>query len=436
MSVRTSQRSVDLWSLLQTTIPIEPLPGNREEQVEAAVSGLLRSRSPRSHLPLRLVHREATDAVRAAMLGPSEVPDSLTASVVAELVRQPARYLHLAPAPDGTQRVAMIGVFTSREDLIMATLVGEVTRLGHADGFGRLELSALQLPSDVDPISATFAAESLEVLAADARDADAEHPTDGVRLRHSLWCGVSDEQRPNVRFLCLVAGLDAAFADTTWSNLVELGRSVDVMVVFAEGAGAGEEYLAATFEGRGGTVIRVEDSGPEALATARYRLHEAVARSVAEQAVAAEREEQAAHAEAAERARLKAREPTFHAKQRGAERNIKTREHDEAIGDYFVRPEVARLGDQPVPGHPLLFATQPASPGKPDAKDVLLGVTAAGRRLHLVVTRTDGKDKPMKVISAWPPDEEPHSENWQEDRLRPTAKGVFTLPPNTNWLVT
>lgn len=81
----------------------------------------------------------------------------------------------------------------------------------------------------------------------------------------------------------------------------------------------------------------------------------------------------------------------------------------------------------PEPGDPILIGRQ-YLPGEP-VKSLLLGVTPAGRRIHLTVAAIDRK---VIVVTLWCPDDPENRHRWVPDGLLPTNLGARTLPP-THW---
>lgn len=421
-----SRRCLDLWSLLAAPHEFEPEELRRSSQ--DGIAQLMRSRSPRSDPPLRFVHRAARTAVVDAM-DSSPLPSSIAVAVVEALIRQPQRYVEMSRTDVGRRRVGMAGVYSDGEGTYLTTAVGELDQVGPATGFTAMKLRAVDVPEGLDEVAAAILAEELESLAIDATNADRDFKWSGGRASRALWCGVPTDapaRQDEVVAVGAVAGLVVTVSDPTRTDRLALGSSPDLLVLLAPFASANDLRLAAEFTARGGEVIAIGNASPTgAITDARVEIHRV---SGAQHAAAAGVEIEPA---------LPTLSPpvgvgdTRHASDQGRLRGFSQAEIEEALGDRWTRPLRWSTGRVPAPGKPLVIGIQAPSPGSPDLKEVLLCVTTSGRRLHLVVARTDGQAQAMSVITGWDPEAPENQGIWRKDALRPTAQGQYRLPPTT-----
>jgi hypothetical protein len=293
----------------------------------------------------------------------------------------------------------------------------------------------MDVPDDVDAATGGMLAEYVELLATESTNAQIAFDWDDGRPSRALWCGSRDLDAATLQGALLtvgkVAGLDIALADPARNDLLALGRSPQLLILASAFAGRGEETLAHTFEDRGGTVVVLPDiTIASAIATGRVAIHDIIRRHIARTKSAPRPPRPPAITTPSPPREVR---DTLHASDQARIRGFTRSELREALGDRSKRPEMASAAGSATHGKPIVIGTQQRGPGRTDDRDVLLGVTKAGRRLHIVVIRTDGST-PMRVITGWDPDATENRDNWRPDALRPTRQGELSLPP-TSWIV-
>lgn len=428
------RRCLDFWTLVASPRAIGAADINRA--IDVGIARLLQSRSPRSNAPLKFAHKSATAAIAEVMETASDLPESIRVAVVEDLVRQPPRYVQLLPSAEGLRRVGMSGAYEHSGVVYLVLAEGILSQVGPTLGFVSLDVRAVDVPSEIDLLSAAILAEELERLAADATDAESNFEWGGTRASRALWCGVPPEVASGRRLVAvgLVAGLRMAISDPTRTDRLALSSSPDVIVLASEFASESEKLLAEEFEASGGLLLRVAaPSAGDVISQVRVELHGLVKDQIIATAALAATAPDIPVVVAPPKPRLPVAD-SRHAEDRGLDRGFTHAEVNDALGERWTRPRRARMGDAPAPGAPLLIGIQSGTPGSPDAKDVLLCVTSAGRHLHLVVVRTDEKSTGMSVVTGWDPDAPENRPIWRSDRLRPTPEGEYKLPPTT-WLV-
>jgi hypothetical protein len=433
MAPSSPRRSLDLWSLIDGKALVAP--AEPADDANAGVDRLLKSRSSRSNPPLKFVHKSATEAVNDAMTSAVGIPADLRVPIVESLIRQPQRFVELNRSERDNRRVAMAGAFVAGPDDLIVTAVGEVAHIGNAPGFESLEVEAIDIPDEIDKDTAGLLAEFLELVASDSLDALTTFKWPDGRFSRLVWCGTPASDRSayqrSASVIGMVAGVGVTFADPNRDDRLALASSPEIMLLVPAMASRSEGALAKEFERRGGRVLVVDGADPaQTLAEARVQLHQVVQQQLTKLATAP------AQPQAPEAAppRPPSVRDTVHADDQGRVRGITRAEINEVLGDRWTRPARATRGATPSPGSPIIIGLQPGAPGRPDQKDVLLGVTKSGRFLHLVVVRTDEKSTPMTMITGWDPDAPENAGIWRADRLRPTTRGEYELPP-TSWVV-
>jgi hypothetical protein len=357
----------------------------------------------------------------------------LKVAALGELLRKPQRYVQLGAADSSLAASAMVGFFKSDESPSRHLVIARATVIrspGTQSVFDRVLLEAMELPSEDDVDSVTLTAITLEQLASHATDVVREFDwSPGTRPGRGLWCGTPNpptQAARDIADLGCVAGVRFDLAQRLKANTA-FGQQRDVLVQWVRGMTPTEVSIAAEFADRGQLVLTSEaDSFENALYDARVQLHE-LAR-VDHTARTSGRISGPPTGDDTSVTEAESRD-TVHMEDRVEARDVDKEGMYAALGNRATRARYA-TGDQPVPGSPVRIGMQMPQPGRPDARDVLLAVTPAGERLHIIVTTPGGR--PMRVISVWKPDDAENSDLWRPDRLGPTRAGERAMP-DTSW---